>query len=225
LNAIVTALKSVFSRLGVECEYCIGGLLIPDERISAIVLVPTSKGLAFDAPSVQSVHTAFIANNQQPSPLWRDCPHLKRSFEIRWSRQPLVTVLSLAAKFATSDSELAEACEIRCVFRKQMDEGIQIIRHDIFGTTSTYGFGKRLLEGTADSQDLAMFKERLGRTHELLSARQVNCSFISVQRHPFPHCLKLLAAVCNLLDSGKVEPLAVKDLLSKIRQSLPQPRV
>lgn len=223
MNAIATALNLVLSRLGFKCESCIGGLLIPDERISAIVLFPDSKGLAFDAASLQSVHSKFITQ-QPPSHPWRDCPHLKHVFEIHFGQQPLVTFLSQAQEFATRNSEIAETCEIPCVFSKQMDEGIQIIRHDIFGTTSTYGFGMRVLAGMADSQDFANFKERLTRTHELLLSRQVNCPFISIHRHPFPHCLKLLTAVRNLLESGRVDPQAVKNLLSEVRHTLPQRR-
>ena len=211
------AMQTVLTTIGINADLIGGGTLVTRRLRRVIVMIPNPEAFPFDECLVQECDRLIVVDHARiGEATWLSCPQLASKVSRVIRHRVLVTVLTELERETQAES-VPNGCTIECVFTKQMNRGINVIRHDVFGTLSTFGVGKRIIDGTATSEDFRVFAKRLAATMTLLERQAVDCSFIPTARHSFPHSMNLLRRITTILESPGIDASDLKHLLRELR--------
>lgn len=213
-------MQTVLSTIGINANLVGGGVLVSRATQRVLIIRARAEAFPFDESIVRECDHLLIVDHAN---IWKvtllRCPQLTTKAESVFPHRVLVSVLKALLSESQGDS-IPDVCTIECVFSKQMDWGINIIRHDVFGTLSTFGVGKRIIDGAATSEDFPVFAKRLAVTMSLLAKQAVDCSFIPPERHSFPYSMSLLRRITTILESPVIDATDLKNVLDELRSCL-----
>jgi hypothetical protein len=214
------AMQAALSAIGINSDLVAEGVLVSRGTQRVLVALPQQEVFSFDESIIQECDRVIIV---ALTTIWKAslvrCPQLATKVERAFPDRGLVSVLVAIAKESLVLA-VPDSCTIDCIFTKQMDRGIEVIRHDMFGTLSTFGVGKRIMNGTATSDDFPVFEKRLAATMCVLAKQAVDCSFISIDRHSFPHSMSLLIRMSTILESPDIDARDLKHVYDELRSCL-----
>ena len=203
------------------------GLSVSRNRSSIQIRLGPNKCLVIDAElsefpfneeeieKAERVLLLYVGN--KPSKQWHACPQLK---EKATQVSPAQLLRKLVAEksysielYSETKNAAIETCDVTCVFGEQLSTNLGMIKHDMFGTVSTFGSAKRVMEGVGSEKDLAIFRERLSKLVLQVEARQPRCRFLVEKNDRSTEAARLLLRMEQLCS----KPLA-KELANAIRE-------
>ncbi len=201
MSVLLRAVERSLNLLGISVLAQPSCLKILDDRNNIVVSHSRDEQFVFDETFMSKTENVFVMNFQpHKRQKWELCPQLSQKIKVVSPSKLLLTLLIQKTRDSDSPNSDSDSCHIECVFTKQMNSLLTVINHDIFGTVSTFGSGKRIVEGNGTEHDLEIFRIRLNLIIEKFEKRQPVCKFLSQQNHksiPVAQILRVLQSSCS----------------------------